>query len=64
MCIEYDASGAFTTSKNLNHQTPSGGSNWRTGYDDFSAARSNAIYGASDHVTPENYTIRIWKRTA
>lgn len=31
---------------------------------EFSASRSNLIYGASDHVTPENYSIRIWKRTA
>ena len=22
------------------------------------------VYGKSDHVTPENYTMRIWKRTA
>lgn len=27
--------------------------------------RSTAeVYGKSDHVTPENYTMRIWKRTA
>lgn len=22
------------------------------------------VYGKSDHVTPENYTMRIWKRTS
>lgn len=30
---------------------------------DFSASRANAIYGGS-HVTPLNYAVRIWKRTA
>ena len=30
----------------------------------FSAANSNAIYGAADEVRPTNSTIRIWKRTA
>ena len=30
----------------------------------FSAKASNDIYGNSAHVTPENYAIRIWKRTA
>ena len=24
----------------------------------------NDVYGKSDHVTPENYTIKIWKRTS
>ena len=28
----------------------------------FNAARSSSIYGGSTHVTPENYTMRIWKR--
>lgn len=28
----------------------------------FNASWSNSIYGRSDHVTPTNYTIRIWKR--
>ena len=26
------------------------------------AARSSSIYGASSHVTPVNFTYRIWKR--
>lgn len=30
----------------------------------FSLRSGNSIYGASDHVTPINTTIRIWKRTA
>ena len=30
----------------------------------FSAANSNAIYGAADEIRPANSTIRIWKRTA
>ena len=30
----------------------------------FSASRSSSIYGQSAHVTPKNYTIRIWKRIA
>lgn len=28
----------------------------------FYASRSNSIYGASKHVTPENFTILIWRR--
>ena len=31
---------------------------------DFNASRCSPIYGRSEHVTPENYTMRIWKRTA
>lgn len=30
----------------------------------FDASRSNPIYGKSNHVTPTNYTIKVWKRTA
>ena len=30
----------------------------------FYASSSNSIYGKSNHVTPENYTFRVWKRTA
>lgn len=30
----------------------------------FDASNSNLIYGASEHVTPVNTAIRIWKRTA
>ena len=28
----------------------------------FNANRANHIYGNSDHVTPGNYAIKIWKR--
>ena len=28
----------------------------------FNANRANNIYGNSEHVTPENYAIKIWKR--
>jgi hypothetical protein len=28
----------------------------------FNAKRANSIYGNSEHVTPENYAIKIWKR--
>ena len=28
----------------------------------FNAIRSNSIYGNLNHVTPENYAIKIWKR--
>lgn len=28
------------------------------------ASKSSNIYGSSSHVTPENYAIKIWKRTA
>ena len=30
----------------------------------FDASRSSAIYGASEHVTPVNHSIKIWKKTA
>ena len=30
----------------------------------FNANRNNTIYGNSDHVTPINYSIKIWKRIA
>ena len=30
----------------------------------FNARRANSIYGNSEHVTPENYAIKIWKRIA
>ena len=30
----------------------------------FDASRSSSIYGRSTHVTPENYTMRIWKRVS
>ena len=28
----------------------------------FNANKANSIYGNSEHVTPENYAIKIWKR--
>ena len=28
----------------------------------FNASKANSIYGNSAHVTPENYSIKIWKR--
>ena len=28
------------------------------------ANRTNEIYGSSNHVTPLNYSIKIWKRTS
>lgn len=30
----------------------------------FNASKSNSIYGGSQHVTPVNYTVKIWRRTA
>lgn len=30
----------------------------------FDASRSNSIYGANDHVTPVNATIKIWQRVS
>jgi|GEM_PF-5446708 hypothetical protein len=30
----------------------------------FDASHSNPIYGNSEHVTPENYTAKLWRRTA
>ncbi|GHU24615.1 hypothetical protein FACS1894172_09250 [Spirochaetia bacterium] len=34
------------------------------GWININAAMSSPIYSASSHVTPVNYTIRLWKRTA
>ena len=54
-------SGAFHRSEN-GYKYESGGYkqyNWQ-----FNAAWCSTIYGKSSHVTPVNYTIRIWKRTA
>ena len=31
---------------------------------DFNASRSNSIYTDNGHVTPDNTSIKIWKRTA
>lgn len=31
---------------------------------EFKASYDSPVYGKSDHVTPENYTVRIWVRTA
>lgn len=31
---------------------------------DFAASQYNGIYGSQAHVTPQNTSIRIWKRTA
>ena len=30
----------------------------------FDASHSNPIYGKSEHVTPENYSVKLWLRTA
>jgi len=30
----------------------------------FDASRSSPIYGSSEHVTPENYTAKLWLRVA
>ncbi|MBQ5876180.1 MAG: hypothetical protein IIW71_00105 [Treponema sp.] len=39
-----------------------GGSGGTTGNVTFNAAKSNAIYGNSTHVTPSNLSIKIWQR--
>lgn len=56
--------GAFYGDGNRNAFTGSTYECSGTGGMNFNASRSNKIYGASEHVTPINYTIRIWKRTA
>ena len=30
----------------------------------FDASRANSIYGNSEHVTPENYSVKLWLRVA
>ena len=37
------------------------GSDWEGSFS-FDASRSNKIYGNSQTVQPENYTVQIWKR--
>ena len=59
-----EASGAFTATNYTTGFT--GGYTFASGNvtASFSAANSNAIYGAADEIRPANSTIRIWKRTA
>ena len=56
--------GAFEKGKQATSVTEGGGSN-RYFYEcDFSAARSNAIYGRSTTVQPPAYYVYIWRRVA
>lgn len=59
-------SGAFTNNETgLRLYSGPATSNYdRTSKVLFDASKSNSIYGASSHVTTENYTIKIWHRTA
>lgn len=60
------ATGCFTTSDHSNYVLSYKSSSYGGGPArvNFSAKNSNAIYGASSHVTPTNYTIKVWLRTA
>lgn len=56
-------SGAFEKT-GLGLSAPTGAGNGNGDTFKFNASRSNSIYGKSDNVTPENYTVKIWARTA
>ena len=58
---DYTPNGSFRSL--ANYQSNSGTERYAN-IVEFSASRSSPIYGRSNHVTPENYTIRVWKRTA
>ncbi len=58
-----DTNGAFKK-KGIGLSAPTGAGNNNGDTFEFYASYSNPIYGKSDHVTPENYAIRIWLRTA
>ena len=51
--------GAFSVSRSC---IGIGGSGGTTGNVTFDASQSNSIYGSSNHVTPYNATIKVWKR--
>jgi len=55
------SSGAFYTE---GMRASVGGHNYNVSSFAFDASRSNSIYGKSNHVTPCNFTIKIWKRIA
>lgn len=56
------ASGCFTkVNYSSRCDAPSAGSASKI---TLNASRSSAVYGASTHVTPVNYAVKIWKRTA
>ena len=59
-----NANGVFsrTTFRNSGYCGYSGLQGKETEFLQFYASSSNPIYGRSAHVTPENYTYRIWKR--
>ena len=56
--------GAFEKGKQATSVTEGGGSNRYFHECDFSAARSNAIYGRSTTVQPPAYYVYIWRRVA
>ena len=56
------ATGAFFTK--TTNQVGHGDGSYLDAIIGFSAANSNAIYGAADEIRPANSTIRIWKRIA
>lgn len=60
------ATGCFTTSDHSNYVLSYKSSSYGGGPAkvNFSAKNSNAIYGASSHVTPTNFTFKVWLRTA
>lgn len=64
--VEYSASEAFKGSSVFDvGRTGSNDGSYHTGIKiNFSAADSNGLYKDNSEVRPENYTIRVWKRTA
>ena len=60
----YSGGGAISDSLGayINHRMPDNHTKAIDVLYSLNASKSNSIYGASSHVTPENYTMRIWKR--
>ena len=57
------ADGCFYTSGSSSINLDSGSWGSRPATINIDVSKYNDIYGNSPHVTPENFTIRIWKRT-
>lgn len=55
--------GAFSTNSSVNFEIPSGTGSASVGFD-FSASKSNSIYGKSETVQPPAYVVAYWQRTA
>lgn len=64
-CRSANGSGAFSITSLYKTQTDAATETNQRGCSiAFNASDANEIYGASEHVTPVNTAIKIWKRTA